>query len=158
MENNKEYQKWLDEVRRYGVLILVPEEFKTKEICEIAVEKHGDNLQYVPEHLKSPELCKLAISEDGWALEYVPDKYKTPELCEIAVSNLGWALEFVPEEFKTLELCKYAIEDCLKWNDNLLRKYEFENLFEKYVPVEVQEELAEKYDIKLPEKTNERGR
>ena len=68
------------------------------------------------------------------------------------VKNNGWNLKDVPEEFKTLELCKYAIEDCLKWNDNLLRKYEFENLFEKYVPVEVQEELAEKYDIELPDK------
>ena len=112
----------------------------------------SDFLKFVPEDLKSPELCLIAVGKNGYQLAYVPEDMRTYELCEIAVKNEGWALEFVPEEFKTLELCKYAIEDCLKWNDNLLRKYEFENLFEKYVPVEVQEELAEKYDIELPDK------
>ena len=156
MDNNKEYQKHLDAVRRYGVLILVPEEFKTKEICEIAVEKHGDNLQYVPEHLKSPELCKLAISEYGWALEYVPDKYKTPELCEIAVSTSGWALQIVPEELKSFDLCEIAVRESVNAID--ASKWDPFHIITKYVPEEFQEELAEKYDIKLPEKTNERGR
>ncbi len=153
MENNKDYQGWIEAIQeRNWTLQFVPEELRTKEMCLVAVEKDGMNLGDVPEELITPELCEIAVTQTGYALELVPEELRTIELCEVAVSNSGWALEFVPEEFKTLELCKYAIEDCLKWNDNLLRKYEFENLFEKYVPVEVQEELAEKYDIELPDK------
>ena len=153
MENNLEYQKWLNKVTvdEYN-LKSIPFEFRTIELCEIAVTQNGLNLEFVPKALRTKELCEIAVEKNGWQLQHVPKDFKTIELCEVAVSNSGWALEFVPEEFKTLELCKYAIEDCLKWNDNLLRKYEFENLFEKYVPEEFHKELAEKYDIELPDK------
>ena len=150
MKNNKEYQKHLDAVKRYGVLILVPEELKTKEICNIAVEKHGDNLQYVPEKLKTPELCKLAISEYGWALEYVPEEYKTPELCKLAVEKSSWALQIVPEELKSFEICEIAVKESVNAID--ASKWDPLHIITKYVPEEYQEELAEKYDIDLPEK------
>ena len=150
MENNKEYQKHLDAVKRYGVLISVPEELKTKEICNIAVEKHGDNLQYVPEKLKTPELCKLAISEYGWALEYVPEEYKTPELCKLAVEKSSWVLQIVPEELKSFEICEIAVKESVNAID--ASKWDPLHIITKYVPEEFQEELAEKYDIDLPEK------
>ena len=89
------------------------------------------------------------IYENGFALKYVPEDMRTYELCEIAVKNEGWALEFVPKEFKTKELCEIAVKECLKW----IVKYELENLFEKSIPSEFQEGLAEKYDIELPEKS-----
>ena len=154
MEDDLEYQKYLTKVKDSGgwVLEFVPEHLKSPELCNIAVNDGNWVLGFVPEELRTKKLCEIAVEKNGWQLQHVPEEFKTIELCEVAVTNSGWALEFVPEEFKTLELCKYAIEDCLKWNDNLLRKYEFENLFEKYVPVEVQEELAEKYDIELPDK------
>ena len=85
----------------------------------------------------------------GWVLAYVPEDMRTYELCEIAVKNEGWALEFVPKELKTPELCELAVKECLKW----IVKYELENLFEKSIPSEFQEGLAEKYDIELPEKS-----
>ena len=156
MENNKEYQKHLDAVRRNGVLILVPEELKTKEICNIAVEKHGDNLQYVPEHLKTPELCEIAISGDGWALRYVPQKLITQELCEFAVLKSFWALQIVPEELKSFEVCEIAVRESVNAVD--ASKWDPFHIITKYVPEEFKEELAEKYDIELPKKNNERGR
>ena len=97
MENNEEYQKWLDEV-----------------------SDRGWKLRDVPDEFKTYDLCWEAVSGYGLALEFVPDEFKTPELCLMAVNDCHWALEFAPEEFK--------------------------------------EELAEKYDINLPEKTDERGR
>ena len=101
MENNKEYQKWLE-----------------------VVEKDGMNLGDVPEELK------------------------TVELCEMAVRKMGQALEFVPEELKTLEMCSVALS----------QGYLSAELLEAFVPDEFHKELAEKYDIELPKKTNERGR
>ena len=89
------------------------------------------------------------IYENGYALIDIPEDMRTYELCEIAVKNEGWALEFVPKEFKTKELCEIAVKECLKW----IVKYELENLFEKSIPSEFQEGLAEKYDIELPEKS-----
>ena len=110
--------------------------------------KCSDFLKFIPDHLKSPELCLIAVTQNSKNLKFVPEDMRTYELCEIAVKNEGWALEFVPKEFKTKELCEIAVKECLKW----IVKYELENLFEKSIPSEFQEGLAEKYDIDLPEK------
>lgn len=113
----------------------VPDEFKTPELCKIAVEEDGMALKYVPDKLKTPELCKIAVEDGGMTLEYVPDKlitfelcklaveddvtslscvpdkFKTPELCKIAVEDIGSALEYIPDRLKTPELCRIAVEE-----------------------------------------------
>ena len=121
MENDKEYQKWLKKVTEdeYN-LKSIPFEFRTIELCEIAVTQKGLNLEFVPKALRTKELCEVAVSNYGYALQYVPEDLRTFEISGIAVANEDWALQFVPEEF--------------------------------------QEELAEKYDIDLPKKHDERGR
>ena len=69
----------------------------------------------------------------------------TIELCEIAVRESGEYLYYVPEQFRTFELCEIAVKDSGSWAI-------------EFVPEEFQEELAEKYDIDLPKKHDERGR
>ena len=143
MENNKEYQKWLNRLEAYYVVSLehVPKKYKTAALCEVGVKSHGTNIQFVPEELISPELCEMAVRDMGQALEFVPKEFITQELCAIAVSTSGWALEFVPEELKTRELCEIALEDVLDhFKDEFL---------ESYVPEEFHKEFK---------KTNERGR
>ena len=128
-ETSKEYQGWLEEIYENGwALKDVPEELKTKELCEMAVKSHGFALAYVPEELRIPRLCYVAIKNDGTTLE------------------------LVPEELRTFELCDKAIFTILRdeWDVDLDES--FEGFFERNVPEEFQEELAEKYDIKLPEK------
>ena len=127
MEYDLEYQKYLTKVKDYG----------------------GWVLEYVPKDLRTEEVCLIAVKQNPYALEFVPEEFKTEELCELAVNDGHWALEFVPKEFKTKELCEIAVKECLKW----IVKYELENLFEKSIPSEFQEGLAEKYDIELPEKS-----
>ena len=97
MENNKEYQEHLEKVK-----------------------ENGYYLAYVPEELRTKELCEMAVNSRGYALAFVPIEMRTEELCEKAVQKSGRALAYVPKEFK--------------------------------------EELAEKYDIDLPKKPDERGR
>ena len=128
-ETSKEYQGWLEEIY-----------------------ENGFALKYVPEELKTPELCELAVTSNGWALQYVPDELITPRLCYVAIKNDGTTLELVPEELRTFELCDKAIFTILRdeWDVDLDES--FEGFFERNVPEEFQEELAEKYDIKLPEK------
>ena len=120
----------------------VPKELKTKELCEYAVSIRGAALEYVPEEPKTKELCTIAVDKIGRAFEFVPEKFKSPELCKIAVEKYGGNLEYVPENLKTFELCEIA----------LAQGYLADELLEAFVPEEFKEELAEKYDIDLPEK------
>ena len=131
------------------VFRFVPEEFKTFEMCNLVVQQSGRNLEYVPEHLKTYEMCEMGVEDKyGYALEYVPMEFRTPELCEKAVMDEIWNLKHVPEELRTLELCEMAIEKCRYWDNSSTMLMD--------VPEEFQEELAEKYDIDLPEKSKGR--
>ena len=180
MENNEEYQKWLDEVKKNGMeLENVPEKYKTMEMCEMAVDYHGQFLEFVPLELRTKELCELAVSTSGWALEFVPIDMRTPELCEIAVKEDGLNLEFVPEELKTFEFCDMVVDSFIikesEYADivskmilsgshaiipeNLQNK--IAKMIETTVPVEFQEEIAKKHDIELfaeKQKSDTRGR
>ena len=132
-ETSKEYQGWLEEIY-----------------------ENGFAFQYVPEEFKTPELCEIAVTSNGWALKYVPDELITPRLCYVAIKNDGTTLELVPEELRTFELCDKAIFTILRdeWDVDLDES--FEGFFERNVPEEFQEELAEKYNIELPEKSKGR--
>jgi Domain of unknown function (DUF4116) len=88
----------------------VPGKYQTHELCRLAVEQNALALQYVPEKHKTPELCRLAIQNDGIALQHVLEKHRIPELCRIAVEQNGMALYYVPEEYRTHELYQLAIE------------------------------------------------
>ena len=113
-KNSKEYQKWLDEVKKDGFnLRFVPEELRTKELCELAVKDEALTLQYVPEELRTYKLCYVAIKNDGTTLEFVPEELRTKELCDIALAHGDLSDElleaFVPEEFKEELAEKYDL-------------------------------------------------
>ena len=56
MENNEEYQKWLEVVEEDGMeLENVPEKYKTLDLCEVALESRADSLDFVPEKFKTGE-------------------------------------------------------------------------------------------------------
>jgi hypothetical protein len=84
---------------------------------EIVLE-NGRNLRDVPYDYRSPELCLLAVQGTGWALEHVPSVLKDEEMCLIAVTHIGHALMYVPPRLRTLAVCKAAFisdEDCLAY-------------------------------------------
>ena len=54
-------------------------------------------------------------------------------------------LKFVPEELRTIDLCEKVMWNLYDSEDEL-------EFVRDYVPEEFKEELAEKYDIDLPEK------
>ena len=52
-----EYVEWLDEVSNGGcALDDVPDEFRTPELCLVAVSNYEYALEYVPDELKTREL------------------------------------------------------------------------------------------------------
>lgn len=92
------------------------------------------------------------VKNNGWNLKDVPEEFITKELCELAVVSSSSALLFVPEDLKTFEMCDIALENLYDYFSQM------EFLSKNLVPEEFKEELAEKYDIELIEKTDERGR
>ena len=102
-------ENYMEAVRRHGWRLgEVPEEHRTRELCEAAMESYPDALQDVPERFRTPSQYEKAVREEGLNLELVPEELKTAELCLAAVKNRGTALEYVPEELKTEELCLAA--------------------------------------------------
>ena len=77
-------------------LKLVPDHFKTQEMCEKAVWMHSDHekfrtpgglllpmpsiLFFIPDHLKTQEMCNEADEKNPWGLDDVPDHFKTQEM------------------------------------------------------------------------------
>ena len=147
-----DYVREVEAVKQHGgeYLQYVPDYFRTKELCELAVKDWAYALESVPEELRTKELCEIAITQEGCgqSLVFVPEHLKTKELCEIAVTNdfTGNALRYVPEEFRTFELCDISVK-----NEDYGCLHSFDSMPEEY-----QAELAEKYDVKLPEKAKDR--
>ena len=54
----------------------VPDEYKTKEMCEKAVSKDPHMLKYVPNRYKTQAMCSKAVLKEPELLEYVPNRLK----------------------------------------------------------------------------------
>lgn len=123
---------------KYGIadgLAYFPNEYKTYELCQVAVRKNGHMITYVPEEHKTEEMWKDAIktnpycvysikdrdsfNQEFWSyaithkvqLWYVPQQYITQEICDRAVKNDSYNFRSVPNKFKTKEMCEMLIKD-----------------------------------------------
>ena len=56
---------------------LVPDRFKTLEMCIKAVEVDPWQLYNVPDHFKIQKMCDAAVRGDSYSLQYVPDWFVT---------------------------------------------------------------------------------
>lgn len=94
----------------------IPDELKTDEICQIAVENahirtsnSESILYYVPPERRSYALCLSAVKKDGAAIRDVPQKHRTRELCLEAVRFEGGELIEVPTELRDKTMCELAV-------------------------------------------------
>jgi hypothetical protein len=114
-ENNNITEKFKENLKKnYKLLLFVPENKMTYEICMIAVNTSSFALKYIPkDSIMTKEeyfqICKIAVTQNGLALKFVPDNNKTFDICEIAVTQNGLALEFVPDNNKTFDICEIAV-------------------------------------------------
>lgn len=90
---------YMDFVKETGEIQEVPGLYFTPEMAEVAAQD-GFMLQYVPEKFRTKEICEGAVETYGKALEDVPEKLKTEEICVKAIQNDPKAIEFVPEEMR----------------------------------------------------------
>ncbi len=95
---------------KFGKCSLGDVPFITRELCEIAIESDGYQLQYVPEHFKTKKLCMDAIYNNIWAVLYITSEVKTKETYEYVVNENGYILKHVPMQFITEEMCLTAVK------------------------------------------------
>ena len=94
-----------------GGLRYIPEQYKTKEICDRAFRKNLWSLADIPDQFKTAEMCMKAVRESGFLLEHVPDKLKTTEMCKIAVKDDGNGTPYVSESLYDKELAKLVLKN-----------------------------------------------
>jgi len=91
-------------------LYYVPEEYRTKEIYEMACKRTGLMLKNVPSRLIDKQICEYAVASEGLSLEFVPNKYITKDICLIAASNNALAFQRMPEKYLTVEFVAAVIK------------------------------------------------
>lgn len=100
----KTYEYWRDRVlANYRDLKLVPEEFKTEEICNLALDITYHALPFIDQGLITSELYEKLVSKDGFAIQIIPDEFITKELCFKAAEN-GTTLSLIPSAYYSEEL------------------------------------------------------
>ena len=60
----------------------------------------------LPDRFKTPELCEIAVGVDPWQLNDIPDYLKTKKMCDDVVWNDPYSLQFVPDWFVTHQQIK----------------------------------------------------
>ncbi|WP_264525572.1 polymer-forming cytoskeletal protein [Flavobacterium sp. N502536] len=99
---NQEY--WQKRVSsNYRDLKVVPLQFKTTALCEMALNKTYHALAFVEEDFITSELCEKLVSKDGFALQVIPEPFITEELCWKAAES-GTLVSLIPGRFYTEEL------------------------------------------------------
>ena len=61
-------------------------------------------LKLVPDHLKTKNMYKHDVKNLFFAIRYVPDRYKTQQICDKATPENGGTLESVPGSYKNQEI------------------------------------------------------
>ena len=87
-------------------LTFVPDNLKTQEMCNEAVQKGACTLGDVPDHSKTKDMGKRVVEENPQVLEYVPDQFKPQRMCDEAVSHDPSSFQYVPDWFVTQQQVK----------------------------------------------------
>ncbi|MFL9481644.1 hypothetical protein ACI6Q2_02625 [Chitinophagaceae bacterium LWZ2-11] len=100
----KNFAYWKQKIaKNYRDLRRVPNEYKDKDLCMMALNTTFYALPFVKEEFITAELCWRLIEKDGFALKVIPDKFITLELCFLAAEK-GTILSFIPEDFYNQDL------------------------------------------------------
>lgn len=96
----------------------IPDQFKSKQLCEVAVKHNGSYLQHIPENLKTKELCELAIKNSPYAIPHILDDMKGEEKYLKMVNDNPKNLVGIPKEYRTDEMCRIALDNTFGKNKN----------------------------------------
>ena len=72
-------------------------------MCNEIMRTIPNAFQLIPDQFKTQEMCSKTVEEDPWLLRCVPDHFKAKEMCDQAVKEDSSSLQFVPDWFVTRE-------------------------------------------------------
>lgn len=93
----------------------IPKEKRTEKMYLVAIENgRGEGvLKELPKDMLTPEICQLAVEASGYNLEYVPEELKTPEMCRTALyssADLGYEDSVILHEIPFSDVCLEGLE------------------------------------------------
>ncbi|MEG2099973.1 MAG: polymer-forming cytoskeletal protein [Flavobacterium sp.] len=133
----KTYEYWCDRVlANYRDLKLVPKQFKTEELCNLALNITFHALPFINQDLITYELCEKLVSKDGFAIQVIPDHFVTKELSFKAAEN-GTLLRLIPEEYFSEDLILLVFKNGKHEPDinDVPSRFITENLLAEYVKI-----------------------
>ena len=131
----KTYEYWRDRVlANYRDIKLVPKQFKTEELCNLALNSTFHALPFINQDLITYELCEKLVSKDGFAIQVIPDQFITKELSFKAAES-GTMLRLIPEEYYSEELILLVFKNGKHEPDinDVPSRFITENLLVEYV-------------------------
>ena len=81
-------------------------------MCDKAVDDYADVLDFVPDQYKTQEMCDKAV-DDCHTLEFVSDQYRSSKMCDKIVSDNSFKLKYCNDRYKTQEICDKIVDDFL---------------------------------------------
>lgn len=110
-KENITYAMCLAAVEKDGTSIYaVPEEFKTKEVYQIAAQTYSKVVRFMPEKYRTKKVWEDVVKNDWLMLSEVPEKWISEKLCLDAICQEAQAFQLVPENMMTAAFCVKAIE------------------------------------------------
>ena len=97
----------------------------TEKICNEAVRKSAAAFFLVPDRFKTQEMCIIALEVDPWQLNDIPDYLKTQKMCDDVVRRDPYSLQFVPDCFlSSQQIKKWDDDDEYCDDDELIKCYD----------------------------------
>ena len=87
-------------ITQYTELQLIPEQYRTLEICKQMVNKEIYNIIFVPDNVIEPSMADVQNRYLKDIFKNIPDEYKTQAMCNKAVELDPLNIEFVPNSFR----------------------------------------------------------
>ena len=94
------------------------------------------NIWCVPDQFKTQETCNRAVQSKPWVLKFLPDQFKTQEMCNRAVQSKPEVLEYVPDWFVAPQEMEEFDDELVTWRDAYIkRKTQKAQIKEELMPV-----------------------
>ena len=87
-------------------------------MCNHAVRNNPAVFFLVPDRFKTQELCINALEVDPWQLNDIPDYFKTQNMCDKAIKDDPSSLQFVPDWFVTQQQIDVWYDDDYCYHDD----------------------------------------
>ena len=113
-------------------------------MCNEAVSNNSAVFFLVPDRFKTEDMCIKAFEADPWSLCDIPDYLKTQKMYDKAITDYPSSLQFIPDWFVTQEQLDiwfdddywYHDDEIIKWYDGYKkRKAEKAKIKEELLPI-----------------------